>query len=157
MSKIDKPHLIQSDIPFGKKNKISQKVVSNKVLISTEYWISEPTRKWIDADVITAKKGYKWVTKWELSKHYIVTEIFDEKEKLVGVYWDITSQVQKINGQYQAYDWYLDVFKISDSRVVILDENELEQAFMAGFISDKEMAVAKRTAQIIYEENLHNR
>lgn len=145
--KIHKQHLIQSNTPHQEENTITQEVVSKDTHISTEVWESEPTREWIDAGVVTAKKGYKWITKWESGKNYITTKIIDEKDNLVGFYWDITSQVIFSNKQFQAYDWYLDIFITPNNEIFLLDEVELELALEAKFIDKDQARIAKETAK----------
>lgn len=154
MIKIHKPHLIQSNVAYGNGNKVNQDVISETTIISTEYWINEPVREYIDAGVITAKKGYAWITTWELGKNYISTRILDENGNLVGIYWDITSQVKKTNEHYEAYDWYLDVFKTADKKVFILDEDELEKAVLAGFLTQSKAEIARKNALNIFNDML---
>ena len=152
LKRLHKPQLIQSDIPYGEGNVITQEIVSDKEMFVTEYWEKKPSREWIDAGIYTAKKGYKWTTRWKLGKNYITTKILNENGELIGFYWDITSQVKKINKQFQAYDWYLDIFKISDKKIVLLDEDELEQALKIGFITKEQAETAKKTAEDIIEK-----
>lgn len=156
MVKIHTPHLILSNVVNGDRNKITQEVISETMTLSTEYWTNEPTREYVDAGVITAKKGYTWITKWELGKNYISTRILDESGNPVGIYWDITSQVEKLNGHYQAYDWYLDVFQISNSKTVVLDEDELTEALQAGFVTQSEAEIARKNAQDIFKNALNH-
>lgn len=151
MLEINKPHLIQSNVAYGEDNTITEQVISDIITISTEYWTKEPTRKWIDAGVVTAKKGFKWITKWELGKNYISTKILDTNDNLVGTYWDITSEVTKENGHYQAYDWYLDVFRTAGNHAVVLDEDELVEALEAGFLTKNEVEIAHKNAQDIFQ------
>lgn len=145
-SKIHPPRFLSSNTKFGKKNKLEVKKISNSTLITTETWMEDPERAYVDAGVVTAKKSYRWITTWELDKNNISTKILNEQGKLVGTYWDITSPVNKDGETFKAYDWYLDVFVTPDDKIYLLDEDELKMAVEQGHLNEKEAALAKKTA-----------
>jgi len=152
MSKhIHKPSLIRSNAITATGNNITIKIISDREVFVTEEWLKKPDRTWLDAGIITAKKGFKWIIRWELGKNYITTKIINEKSGLVGFYFDITSQVMKVEKHFQAYDWYLDIFKITDKRIVFLDEDELELALNKRYINSEQAQTAKKTAKYILE------
>lgn len=42
-------------------------------------------------------------------QNYVTTKTFDDKDILIGYYWDITSQVTRMGSDFEFYDWYLGV------------------------------------------------
>lgn len=149
---IHKPYLLSSKIKFEKNNILASKSISDFILETTEAWIENPGRPYVDAGVTTAKKGYQWITTWEQNKQYITTKIVDENGRLVGIYWDVTSLVNKNGESFQAYDWYLDIFVAFDGIVHLLDEDELDLAVKQGFLSNKEAQIARKTANEIVKK-----
>jgi len=145
MNRIHPPRFLSSNVRYGKNNKLTSKKISDAILITTELWIEDPERVYIDAGVTTAKKGFRWITTWELNKHYLSTKIMDEKGGSVGTYWDITSPVKKNQESFEAYDWYLDIFVTADGVAHTLDEDELDLAVSQEYITNEEAKVAKGT------------
>lgn len=96
LNKIHRPKLLYSGSSNESGNRYEIQSLSGKAIVTTEHWDVTPSREWRDAGVITAQKGYTWITKWELGAHSVATKILDEKQNLVGIYWDITSKVEKM-------------------------------------------------------------
>lgn len=113
--------------------------------IGTEIWgkITEP---WTESGTVIADQGYRWVTKWQAGRPYIVTKFFDEKGELVGVYCDISRPVKRVEGGFTFDDLYLDVWMVPGQEPVILDEDELEAAVAAEYIRQAEAERAMQTA-----------
>jgi predicted RNA-binding protein associated with RNAse of E/G family len=114
--------------------------------VTTEVW-NEIGEAWrAQEGFVFADTGYKWVTKWEEGKNHTVTEFIDATGKLVGAYFDIGSTVTKTPSGFEYDDWYLDVFQPAGERPVLLDENEMEQAVQAGFLTEEQAEIARREA-----------
>lgn len=119
--------------------------------IGTETWgeIEEP---WTESGTVIAKVGYKWVTKWEAGKSYIITKFFNPQGELVGVYCDISRPVIHTENGFEFDDMYLDVWMVPGHDPVILDEDELRDAVQSGHITQGEADQAMKTALELVDE-----
>jgi predicted RNA-binding protein associated with RNAse of E/G family len=114
--------------------------------ITTEIW-NEMPEPWKQGDTVIALPGYKWVTKWEEAKPYIVNKFFDSNSVLIGVYCDVARLVRKIEGGFEFDDLYLDVWQVPGSEPEILDEDELQEAVEAELITKEEAESARDVAK----------
>jgi len=146
---IHPPRFLSSNTKYGETNKLVVMHISNSICVTTEIWLEEPERSYVDAGIVTAKKSYQWITTWNLNRNYISTKILNEKGKLIGTYYDITSIVNKKGEEFEADDWYLDILVTSDGKVHLLDEDELQMAVEEGYLNEKEANLAKKTANEI--------
>ena len=85
--------------------------------------------------------------KWEVGKPYIITKIMDDTDSLVGVYCDVSRPVERTFDGFAFDDLYLDVWQPVDDTPTILDEDKLEAAVAAGFVSQCEADEARRVAE----------
>jgi predicted RNA-binding protein associated with RNAse of E/G family len=111
--------------------------VSDTLAYGTEVW-GELEKPWQQDETIIALPGYVWRTRWEVGKPYIVNKYLNDKGELVGVYCDICRPVEKTGNGLEFDDLYLDVWQIPGQAPVILDEDELEEAISAGYLSSEE-------------------
>ena len=124
--------------------------ISDDLVIGTETWnkLDEP---WSESGVTIAQEGYVWVTKWEVGKPYIITKFLNEAGELVGVYCDVSTPVKRNDNTFEFIDLYLDVWRETGQSPRILDEDELQDAVSASYISKKDadsaLAVAKQLVQ----------
>lgn len=118
---------------------------NESMAIGTEIWgkITEP---WTESGTVIADQGYRWVTKWQAGRPYIVTKFFDEKGELVGVYCDISRPVKRVEGGFAFDDLYLDIWMVPGQEPVILDEDELQAAIEARHITRAEANQAAEVA-----------
>lgn len=124
--------------------------VSSNIIITTKIW-EKLEKPWTQDETIIAQENYKWVTRWELNKPYLLTKIYNDSKELVGIYCDICSPIQREGISFVCYDWYLDVWQPKDSSPVLLDEDELEQAVQNKYLTDKEAQQAKAAAIFLKE------
>lgn len=119
--------------------------------MGTEIWgkIPEP---WTESGAIIADQGYKWVTRWEAGKPYIITKFFDEKGELVGVYCDVSRPVKRVEGGFAFDDLYLDVWMVPGREPIILDEDELKAAIAARYVTQAEADHAMRVARALQND-----
>ena len=83
--------------------------------------------------------------------NYVITTIFRENE-IFQHYVDITLRNEVAeNGDAVFYDLLLDVVVSKDGKALIVDEDELEEAYKEGNIGIKEYDLAKRTAVEVIE------
>ena len=149
---IHEPKNRQSIIGLGSPNNfLETKLLHSSLAIVTETWgnMEEP---YIESNTILANTGYVWITEWEVGKNYIMTKMFDIKNELVGIYCDISSPVTKTDNVFEMIDWYLDVWQEAGKKPILLDEDELEEALKAGYISEQEAKVAKDTAKFLIDK-----
>ena len=114
--------------------------------IGTETW-NELDKPWSEGDVIIALPGYKWVTKWEVGKPYIINKFFDNNNVLVGIYCDICRPVEIDKDGFRFDDLYLDVWHALGTTPVVLDEDELKEAVEVGYLTNEEATETRLVAQ----------
>lgn len=119
--------------------------------VGTEVW-GELEKPWTESGTTIAKQGYTWVTQWEAGKPYIITKFFDEKGELVGVYCDLSRPVERVEDGFTFVDLYLDVWQVPGQEPVILDEDELNEAVEARYITQIEADQAAQIALMIMNE-----
>lgn len=90
---------------------------------------------WVEGSTIIAEQGYIWKTKWEVGKPYVITKFQDAASNLIAVYCDVARPVEVIEGGFTFVDLYLDVWQVVGKDAVILDENELQDAVEAEYVS----------------------
>lgn len=146
IKKSGKLHLYQNTMEFC--------VLNEKTLITIEIWnnVKDPWIWNMYADVVTAANGFVWMKKWEEGKNYHITKTFDEKGMLVGTYVDICSSIKKdTNNVYSFIDWYLDIWKEPRKDPIFLDENKLEKALAAGYLTVEEGNITKNVGAYVIE------
>jgi len=144
--KIHQPKYITSQQGMGLPNTTkSAELIDANTLVTTEIW-NEMDKPWTQSGITTANKGYKWITKWEVGKNYVITGNIDDKGNLLSYYCDICSSVERNGDNFSFTDWYLDVFLPVGGVPEILDEEELEEALVAGYLTNEQANTAKVTA-----------
>lgn len=82
--------------------------------------------------IVIADDGYCWLQIIPSDKHWWLTAIFDNNNKLVECYFDITYHSDPVSLSF--VDLFLDVVYTSDKKIILLDQNELEAALKDGSI-----------------------
>ncbi|MDE6240879.1 MAG: DUF402 domain-containing protein [Anaeroplasmataceae bacterium] len=100
--------------------------------------------------VTIADKNYKWLQFAPKNENWWLTVLYDNKDHLIESYFDIT----KINyftdeNNPTFIDMYLDVILSIEREPVILDEEELKEAFDANLITKEEYELAFFVAKSI--------
>lgn len=144
------PRRISSSEGLGTNTEKQLGYISETLAYGTETW-GELEKPWQQDDTIIALPGYVWRTRWEVGKPYIINKYLNDKGELVGIYCDISRPVEKTRDGFAFDDLYLDVWQIPGSEPVILDEDELEDAVKAGYISSEEADTAREEAGRIKE------
>ena len=100
-----------------------------------------------------ADKGYLWMQHFPQGEHFVVTTMFDPKGQVVQWYIDIC-KAQGLTDQQVPWfdDLYLDIVKLPTGEVLLLDEDELEEALDGGLITQKDSDMAERTAARLLEQ-----
>jgi len=94
-----------------------------------------------------ADKGYLWMQHFPRGEHYVVTTMFDDQGRVVQWYIDIC-KTQGLTEQRVPWfdDLYLDIVVLPTGEMLLLDEDELEEALDEGHITQRDNALAQKTA-----------
>ena len=76
-----------------------------------------------------AYNDYKWLEFYDYNKKYRLTAMYNEKNEIVQWYFDIAKKIGKEKGIPYEDDLYLDVVVTSTGEIILLDEDELKEAF----------------------------
>ena len=99
------------------------------------------------------EKNYKWLQFAFQDKYYWLSVMFDEKDNIIQYYFDITyGNFIKNNGESWFFDLYLDVVMQPDGRVLLLDEDELNDALESNAINKCQYDLARNTALKLIED-----
>ena len=97
-----------------------------------------------------ADDGFVWIQRLPFEKKWSVTTMFDENNKIVQWYFDITKQNSiDIYGQPFYDDLYLDVVVFPSGEIVLFDEDELKEALECGDITQIDFDLAYNEANKI--------
>jgi predicted RNA-binding protein associated with RNAse of E/G family len=131
------------------------KRMSDSVSIGTELWgyLEKP---WKEGRTVIAHSGYKWVTRWEAGKPFITSKFYNDSGRLIGIYCDVARPVQQTVDGFTFEDLYLDVWQVTGENPMILDEDELDEAVEADFISGEEAEEATTIAEQLRQMLLDN-
>lgn len=147
---LHRPKLISSIEGLGLNTTKSIEYISKTVAIGTEIW-NELEEPWREGDVVIARPDYKWITRWEVGKPFIINKFYDDKGELVAIYCDVSRPVRQIDGGFEFDDLYLDVWWPTGKAISILDEDELQDALDANYITKHEADEARRVAKEVVE------
>lgn len=106
--------------------------------------VSEPLIiKTLGEDYCIANDGHTWIQYLPYDKNYVLTVMFDEKGEIIQWYFDISEKYELSEEGMPYYDdLYLDVVVLTTGKVVLLDEDEIEEAFQNEKISKQQYEVA---------------
>ncbi|MDB4868925.1 MAG: hypothetical protein JWR03_3258 [Cohnella sp.] len=105
-----------------------------------------------------ADKGYLWMQHFPKGEHFVVTTMFDPQGNVVQWYIDI-SKIQGLTDQQVPWfdDLYLDIVVLPTGELLLLDEDELEEALDDGLITARDSDMAQRTAARLMDLIRHNK
>ena len=108
--------------------------------------INEPLKvNYFNKDTVLLDKDYYWMQIAFEQENFWITAIFNKEKELIQVYFDVSKEnVLKENGESFFYDLFIDVI-LMDSTVVVLDEDELEEAKVNKVITKQEYNLAVDT------------
>lgn len=93
--------------------------------------------------------GYRWITLYPRNENYAIIAMFNVKSELIEFYFDIAKKINYKARVPYTDDWYLDIVLTKENDVIFLDEDELEEAFKMGEISQEDYQVIRKTADKI--------
>ncbi len=91
--------------------------------------------------------NYKWLQFYDDDSKICLTAIYNEKNEIVEWYFDIAREISKENGVPYEDDLYLDVVLKPNGETVLLDEDELKEAFERMEMTKKEFDEAYEIAR----------
>ena len=89
--------------------------------------VSEPY--FLDKGLCIQDNNYKWLKFYDYSSKFELTAVYNEKNEIVEWYFDIARSIGKEKGIPYEDDFYLDVVLTPKGKVILLDEDEFEEAF----------------------------
>lgn len=120
--------------------------------------LKEPLTKIYNKKIITiANKNYYWLQIGIENKNYWITAMYDNNEKLIQYYIDITKRNYINDGDSYFEDLFLDVVIFPTKEKIYLDGDELDKAFNEKIIKKEEYDLAIYTANYISDMILNNK
>ncbi|MFS0674141.1 DUF402 domain-containing protein [Ornithinibacillus sp. 179-J 7C1 HS] len=104
-----------------------------------------------DEKICIVEDGYTWLFQFPENKHYAVTTVFNEVGKVVQWYIDINLENGVENGVPYNDDLFLDIVVLPSGKVIVLDEDELEEAWANGTITQEMYDLAWNEANRLLE------
>lgn len=94
------------------------------------YEFKDVKNKMIVPDEICIKdKNYKWLEFYDYSSKSKLTAMYNEKNEIIQWYFDIARKIGKEDGIPYEDDLYLDVVVRRNSEILLLDKDELKEAY----------------------------
>lgn len=88
-----------------------------------------------DNNIYIVDEGYKWLLQFPFQQNHSVTTTFDTEGNIVQWYIDICVENGVEDGIPYTDDLFLDIVVLPTGEVLLLDEEELEEALASGVIS----------------------
>lgn len=99
-----------------------------------------------DTGIYIANNNYKWLEFYDYNSKVRLTTIYNENNEIVEWYFDIARKIGKEKGIPYEDDLYLDVVLTPDGKTILLDEDELEQAYKMRELTKEEYEEVKKQA-----------
>lgn len=108
-------------------------------------------------DVLIADKDFRWLQIALEGQYFWITAMYDSNERLINLYFDITGGNCFDNPDNPNFeDMYLDIVA-TDNVLMILDQDELDEALENGDISREEYDHAESVCRELYKYLTANR
>ena len=92
-----------------------------------------------DGGILIADKGYSWLQVAFKEQFFWATVMYDDKGNFMQGYFDITAGNDFEDVENPTFrDMYLDLVLLDDGRILVLDEDELEEAFKKSEITKEQ-------------------
>lgn len=106
----------------------------------------------LDNGLCILDTNYKWLQFYNYSKKLCLTAIYNEKNEIVEWYFDIARKIGKENGMPYEDDLYLDVVLRPNGSTILLDEDEIKDAFDRKEMTKEEYDEAYKIANDLIEK-----
>lgn len=108
------------------------------------------------SDLCMVNDNYKWLEFYDYSKKYRLTAMYDEKDEIVEWYFDIARKISKENGIPYEDDLYLDVVVMPSGKIILLDEDELKDAYNRLEVNQEDYNMAHKEAKRLMDSLSNN-
>ncbi len=97
----------------------------------------------LGVDYCIVDKNYTWLQYLPDGENYVLTVMIDDKGEVIQWYFDISEEYE-LNDEGMPYydDLYLDLAVLTTGEVILLDEDEIEEALKAREITSKQYEAA---------------
>ncbi len=95
--------------------------------------------------------NYKWIEFYDYNSKTCLTAMYDDKNEIIEWYFDIARKIGKENEMPYEDDLYLDVLLTKNKEIILLDEDELKEAYDNNNVTKKEFEEAHKVANILIE------
>lgn len=102
----------------------------------------------LDKGLCIQDNNYKWLEFYNYDSKIRLTAVYDNKNEIVEWYFDMAQRIGKEDGIPYEDDIYLDVVLTPEGETILLDEDELKEAFERFEITSEEF---QETYKIAYE------
>lgn len=93
-------------------------------------------------EICIKDNNYEWFEVYPDNANYAITIMFDDNSNLIEWYFDIAKGIGIENGIPYEDDLYLDMIIMPDGQKLVLDEDELIDAFNRGEITQSDVDLA---------------
>lgn len=133
--------------------------ISGKISLLYIKEVSEPLAiDYESSSVKIVEKGYTWVQIAPEGQYYWITSMFDEKDRLLEIYIDMTDGNVTDTADPWFADLYLDyVVHIQTDTVLELDRDELDAAYRSGAISRQQYIRTLEEGRSVFRYLTENR
>ena len=107
-------------------------------------------------EVCLMDNNYEWFEIYPDNGYYALTIMFDDHKNLIEWYFDIAKQIGLENGVPYEDDLYLDMVVTPSGQKLVLDENELIEAFNKGEIGQEDVNLSYSTLKDVEEKYVNN-
>lgn len=101
-------------------------------------------------------ENYEWFELYPDNGKYAITIMFDNHGNLIEWYFDISKNVGIENGIPFEDDLYLDMIITPNGEKLVIDENELLEAFQNGDITKEDVDSAYQTLRYLENKYVNN-
>lgn len=101
--------------------------------------------------------NYKWLEFYDYSSKIKLTAIYDENSEIVEWYFDIAREIGKDNEIPYEDDLYLDVVVTPNGDIILLDEDELKEAYNKREMTREEYENAYKEAEQLMDKLKNNK
>lgn len=110
-----------------------------------------------DSDTCLVDDGYKCMMYLPVGKTWCLSVFIDNNNKIIEWYFDMT-KMNALDNKDKPYflDLYLDIAVSAKGFLVILDEDELDEAYEKGIIDGSDCQLAHETCQYLIKEVIPN-
>lgn len=101
----------------------------------------------LENGVCLQDNNYKWLEFYNYNAKILLTAIYNQKNEIIEWYFDIARSIGKENNIPYEDDLYLDIVVTSNGEIILLDEDELKEAYERLEITKEEYYEAYKTAK----------